>query len=367
MELRLYRNNLCYSGLTVHTSSSGPIGGLDTLHLVIDDGFHQAFGEVRINCAYLNGYEPEYLLERVRWGMRAFDWQAPTDELRASVQASGLPAPVRMLFDIALWDLHAKRVGLPLAHLLSHSLSGETHELSYPTNQTLFLSTDAAFDDQVANYVSRGFRDLKLRVGQDIAEDCARHARIRAVYGTDVKLAADANGAWALADAQLRLAALAPFDLAYVEQPIAPGDWDALTRLAVSAPMPLMLDESLATPADLNALIARCDTASGKLQGHLKLIKLGGLTPALAAVRQLQAAKIPFMIGQMNESAVATSAALHLAVAVRPLHAELYGADGLLDDPAEGLTYSGGRVAVRHAPGLGVDFRAPSAPICLGE
>ena len=73
------------------------------------------------------------------------------------------------------------------------------------------------------------------------------------------------------------------------------------------------------------------------------------------------------MIGQMNESAVATAAALHLAVATRPLHAELYGADGLVDDPAEGLAYAGGQVAVREAPGLGLTFRARSAPISLGE
>tara|TARA_R110002020_G_scaffold475295_2_gene709449 strand:- start:5910 stop:7001 length:1092 start_codon:yes stop_codon:yes gene_type:complete len=363
MDLRLYRSNLSYAGLTLHTSSSGPVSGLDTLYLVIDDGLHQALGEVRLNCAYLNGYEPEYLIERARWGIRSFDWEASADILRESVQASGLPAPVRMLIDIALWDLQAKRTGLPLAHLLS----GETPELSYPTNQTLFLSTDAAFDTQVATYVSRGFRDLKLRVGQNIEDDCARHARIRAAYGTDVKLAADANGAWTQFEAQLRLDVLAPFGLAYMEQPIPPGDWDALTRLAVSSPMPLMLDESLATQADVKELITRRDATSGKLQGHLKLIKLGGLTPALTAARELKAANIPFMIGQMNESAVATAAALHLAVAVRPLHAELYGADGIVDDPAEGLTYAGGRVAVRHAPGLGLDFRAPSAPICLGE
>jgi L-alanine-DL-glutamate epimerase-like enolase superfamily enzyme len=363
MEARLYRSMLTYAGLTVHTASSGPVAGLDALYLELDDGRHRAIGETRINCRYLNGYEPDYLLEQARVGVAAFDWSARPEDLRAGIQASGLPAPVKMLFDIALWDLSARRAGLPLAHLLAD----EARTLTHATNQTLFLSAQDDFDAQVAGYLSRGFRDLKLRVGADIEADRARHARLRAAYGATVKLAADANGAWAPQEASSRLAALAEYGLAYIEQPIAAGNWEALTLLAKSAPMPVMLDESLATTADVQELIRRRDAAGGRLQGHLKLLKLGGVTPALAAARALAAAGVPFMIGQMNEGGVATAAALHLAVATRPLHAELYGADGIVNDPAQGLAYAEGRVAVRDAPGLGLDFRAPSAPISLGE
>ncbi len=192
MELRLYRSMLTYAGLTVHTASSGPVAGLDAIYLELDDGVRRAVGEVRINCTYLNGYAPDELLQCVRGAIGAFDWDAPPETLRATVAASDLPAPVRMLFDVALWDLAARRAGLPLAHLLA----GEARVLSHVTNQTLFLSGDDAFDRQVADYVARGFRDLKLRVGQDIEADRARHARIRAAYGVAVKLAADANGAW---------------------------------------------------------------------------------------------------------------------------------------------------------------------------
>lgn len=363
MDINLYRSLLTYEGLTVHTASSGPVAGLDTLYLVIDDGEHRGVGEVRINCAYLNGYEPDELLRYTRKALGGFDWEAPPQALRAVVAESAWPAPVRMLLDTALWDLEARRAGLPLAHLLA----GEARALSHATNQTLFLSSDEAFDRQVQTYLARGFRDLKLRVGQDIEADGARHARIRAAHGQTVKLAADANGAWTVAEAPTRLSALAPFGLAYVEQPIMAGDWDAMTVLASTAPMPVMLDESLASMADVETLVARASTAGSMLQGHLKLIKLGGLTPALSAARSLAAAGVPFMIGQMNEGAVATAAALHLAVATRPLHAELYGADGLVNDPAEGLTYADGHVTVRNEPGLGLNFRAPSAPLSLGD
>ena len=363
MKVRLYRNLLTYSGLTVHTASSGPVGGLDTLHLELDDGTHRALGEARINCAYLNGYEPDYLLERACEGVGTLDWNSAPEDLRACIASGSLPAPVKMLFDIALWDMSAKRAGLPLAHLLA----GEARALSHATNQTLFLSAQENFDALAAAYVSRGFRDLKLRVGKDITEDLARLSRLRATYGSTIELAADANGAWTPKAAAERLAALAELDLLYIEQPIAAGDWEALTRLAKSSPLPVMLDESLATMDDVREMIARRDAAGGRLQGHLKLIKLGGVTPVLAAARQLASAGIPFMIGQMNEGAAATAAAMHVAVATRPNHAELYGADGLVNDPAVGLTYADGCVASRDAPGLGVVFRAPCAPIFSGD
>lgn len=363
MKVRLYRNLLTYSGLTVHTASSGPVQGLDTLHLELDDGTYRAIGETRINCAYLNGYEPDHLLECACEAAGALDWSGGPEDLRAAVASSALPPPVKMLFDIALWDLSAKRAGLPLAHLLA----GEARALGHATNQTLFLSARQNFDALAAAYVARGFRELKLRIGDDIDDDLAHLSHLRATYGTTIELAADANGAWAPEAAAARLAALAEFKLGYIEQPIAAGDWEALTRLAQSSPMPVMLDESLATMDDVRELIARRDAAAGRFQGHLKLIKLGGVTPVFAAARQLASAGVPFMIGQMNEGAVATASAMHVAVATRPIHAELYGADGLVNDPAVGLTYADGYVASRDAPGLGVVFRAPCAPIFSGD
>src|SRR5204863_410636 len=133
-------------------------------------------------------------------------------------------------------------------------------------------------------YIARGFRKLKLRVGaRSIDEDCARLSLLRARFGDTIELAVDANGAWTQAQAVAHLQALARFDLAYIEQPIGPGDWDALKALAALSPTPIMLDESLATPADVTRIIA----AGGRLWAHLKIVKLGGITPTIAAARRL--------------------------------------------------------------------------------
>ena len=73
--------------------------------------------------------------------------------------------------------------------------------------------------------------------------------------------------------------ALAPYDLAYVEQPFAAGDFEAMAEpCRPNRPMPLMLDESLASDGRRRG--ARRSRSGFNLQGHLKLVKLGGLAPA---------------------------------------------------------------------------------------
>ena len=202
-------------------------------------------------------------------------------------------------------------------------------------------------------YVARGFRKLKLRVGaRSFQEDHDRLALLRAQFGDGIELAIDANGAWTLDEAIANLQAMARLNLTYAEQPIAAGNWEAAVRLADASPVPVMLDEGIAAPADIDRVI----DAGGKLWAHLKIVKLGGITPTIAAAKRLAAAGITFMIGQMNEGGGATAAAYHCTIATQPAHAELYGADGLINDPVRGVRYADGKIRIDRAPGLGVSM-----------
>lgn len=339
-------------GLVLHTASSGRIDGLDTLYLRLEERDVVATGEVRINIAYLNGLAAETVLAEAVDVIDRLELGRDAASLLAAPPAvfTEASAPVRTLIDCALHDLVAKQAGSPLAVYLSPPAEAA---LAYPTNQTLFVSSDETFIAQACAYVARGFRDLKIRIGAgDIAEDLRRVALLRERFGAEVKLAADANGAWKLPTALANLDALSRFDLSYVEQPIAPGDWDALDRLAKSSPIPVMLDESVKGLDD----VRRIADAGNGLMAHLKLVKLGGIAPALGAARLLGEAEVPFMLGQMNEGGLATAAVLHLACATRPRFAELYGADGLINDPAPGLTYADGSVTAPSTSGLGLRF-----------
>ena len=60
----------------------------------------------------------------------------------------------------------------------------------------------------------------------------------------------------------------------------------------------------------------------------------------------------------MNEGGLATAATAHTALVVKPAEYELYGAYGLVDDPAPGLSYGGGGVVLSEGPGWGIDLDA---------
>ncbi|MBS0532724.1 MAG: mandelate racemase/muconate lactonizing enzyme family protein [Proteobacteria bacterium] len=352
MHASLYSAELHYDGsVKLHTASSGGIGHLAELYLTLADGDAVGVGGVRINIAYLNGMpERQVVAEAIAVAERT-DWAQPPAALLSGIAGdTHVAAPVRMLIDMALHDLLAKQAGQPLAAYLG---AGRAEAISYRTNQTLFWSS---YDDFIANatrYVERGFRKLKVRVGiGSFDEDMRRIGALRDRFGSGIEIAADANGAWSLDEAVQRLNALAPFDFAYFEQPIAAGVWDALAKLADESPIPVMLDESMAGADD----VERVCGFGGRLLAHLKLVKMGGIAPTLAAARRLKAAGVPFMIGQMNEGGICTAAALNVAAATAPAYAELYGADGLVDDVASSVTYQQGAVSVPAVPGLGVSF-----------
>jgi L-alanine-DL-glutamate epimerase-like enolase superfamily enzyme len=346
----LRRADLHYgNGVQLHTAASGSVGALEALYLCLDDGEHQAVGEVRINIAYLNGYSPDEVIAQALQALSALSWQQDPAQMLADMPhwAANLSMPVRNLIDCALHDLVSRRAGLPLAQWLGATGS----HIRYPSNQTLFWSPFDTFVAQAEAYVQRGFRDLKVRIAVNtFEEDLLRLHALRERFGSEIKIAVDANGQWSGEDAARHLDALAHFNLAYVEQPIAAGNWPAMERLADSSPVPLMVDESLAGASDVDRLCA----LRGKIWAHLKLVKIGGIAPCLSAAKRLSDAGVTCMIGQMNEGAAATAAALHVACASQPRFAELYGADGLADDPASPLLYQDGHAFMPATTGLGI-------------
>lgn len=349
----LYAGDLHYgNGIVLHTASSGTVSKLESLFLRLDDGTHSAVGEVRKNIAYLNGYSAEQVVADTVGALNEVNWEQSPEALLQTMPhwARRVTMPARCLIDCALHDLVARRAGVPLSQWLSGRDGVPT---AWETNQTLFWSPFDVFLRQADAYVERGFRDLKVRVAVgEFSEDLRRLDALRNRFGDSIKLAVDVNAQWSAEDAPARLQALAPFKLAYVEQPIASARPSDLVRLADGSPMPLMLDEGIRKEADVADL---CRLRHERLWAHLKAVKLGGIAPTVAAAKQLAASNVTFMVGQMNEGAAATAATLHVACAVSPAFAELYGADGLSDDPVTGITYADGQVATKRSSGLGVE------------
>lgn len=348
--LRLLAADLHYPpDLVVHTAASGAIDHLASLFLMVErsDDFH-GVGEVRANITYLTKLPEDRVAPAIIALCRALPWSMPPAELVEALPRLAADAPniARAAVENALVEGLARGAGLPVAEWL-----GGTWQAATPTNQCLFWGPDDRFDQLAGRYVAEGFHDLKVRIAVgDLEHDLARLRRLRDRFGQAIRIAVDANGAWTAEQAVRALALLRPLDLAYVEQPTHPGDWDAFRQVLRDSPIPLMLDESLTGPEDVERLAACGPSALA----HLKIVKLGGPLEVMRHARTLAAAGIGLMVGQMNEGALATALTVHCAMALRPRHAELYGCYGLLDDVTRGLTYDAGAVVLPRMPGLGV-------------
>ena len=357
--IRIGAFTLAYGGgFALHTATSGAVPMLSEMRVVVEEGGRLvALGASRTNIAYLTGVPQAALEAEILDAAPRLDWSLPWDRFVAALPA--LSAPARMLFEMAAADGAAREAELPLAVWL-----GGTQATSTPTNQTLFWSDDATLLARAEAYVARGFCELKLRIAvTDFSDDLRRLALLRDRFGDRVTLSADANGRWSAAEAPARLAALAPLAVDYLEQPLPAADWAASARLADESPIRLMFDEGLGSMS----AVARLAKTRAVPLGHLKLAKLGGLDRLMAAGRQLREAGIGVMVGQMNEGAVSTLAIAHAAVALDAPLRELYGADGLVNDPAGALRYQDGALHLPPGPGIGLAAHPMPADSILWE
>ena len=85
---------------------------------------------------------------------------------------------------------------------------------------------------------------------------------------------------------------------------------------------------------------------------NIKLMKCGGLTPALEMIRKARALNYKIMIGCMTESTVGISAACNLTGIVD--YADLDGANLISNDYAEGSFVKNGKISLSSKPGLGI-------------
>ncbi|WP_315837965.1 mandelate racemase/muconate lactonizing enzyme family protein [Bradyrhizobium prioriisuperbiae] len=352
VSLRVSEARLHYpSGEEVHTAASGRVDALHEIFLEIgtETGFC-GLGEIRANIAFITGTPESRVLPGIVGLLRAIDWRKePAAILRdLPMPGAGFPKISRALVENALVDGLGRAEGRTACSFL-----GGAWQRAVPCNQCIFWGDDAAMHRLAERYWAEGFRSIKLRVGIGTLDDDHRRAAwLRERFGDDLHLAVDANGAWTPSASLAAIARLGPLGIDYVEQPTSPGDWGALEEVGRATDIPIMIDEGLQGEHDI-ALLCR---QAPRFSAHLKIAKAGGALAMVKIGRRLDRHGVSYVVGQMNEGTVATATAIHCAMALKPMFGELYGALGLLDDPASGVSYAGGQVSVRERPGFGVSF-----------
>lgn len=274
------------------------------------------------------------------------------DDLAPLVTAVATAVPgnanAKAAVDVALHDLAAQRLGVPLVRLLGGTA------LRIPTDVTLAAGTVDELSASAKRRVADGFTILKAKVGTDSATDVARVRAIRDAVGPGVQIRLDANQGWSPREAVRVIRALedAGAGVEFVEQPVAAGDIHGLAWVSDRVDTSILADESVFGVRDLVEVIRR--HAADLV--NVKLAKCGGLAPARTLLELARAYGVGTMVGSMLEGPVGVGAAASLVAAVGTTLVDDLDAAWWLDSPPVegGLRYDGAEVVLPDASGLGV-------------
>lgn len=264
----------------------------------------------------------------------------------AASRTAGTPAAGAAV-DVALHDLAARRLGVPLADML-----GRAHD-ALPTSITIGIKPVAETLAEADEYVGRGFRVLKVKVGDAFEEDVERLTKLRERVGPAVAIRADANIGYTVEETARFFERIAPLSIEFVEQPVPREAFEGLRTLPARRRARIAADESLHGEKDALALAAP-EPACGIY--NIKLMKCGGIRPALRIAAIAETAGIALMWGCMDESRISIAGALHAAFASPATRfLDLDGSLDLARDVVEGgFALEGGVLRTLDAPGLGL-------------
>ena len=252
--------------------SRGAKTSVDVVLCTVSDGDHVGRGEG--TPIYYEGESAESCAAAIR----AYDGPLEREALLAAMPRGA----ARNALDCALWDLEAKRAGVPV-----WQLAGLQPPAPLSTAFTISLNDPAQMEADARAAASRGFALLKCKLTG--VGDRARIAAVRE-GAPHARLIVDANESWHELDIAAEAAALARLGVEMVEQPVLHGREERLT--GVKAVLPLCADESCHTRADLERL--------GDFDAvNIKLDKAGGLTEALALAREARGRGFRVMVGCM--------------------------------------------------------------------
>jgi O-succinylbenzoate synthase len=202
--------------------------------------------------------------------------------------------------ELALWDLKAKKAGLPL------------HKLYGGVRTEIAAGVSCGIEDslpdlvaRVGQYLDQGYKRIKLKIKP--GWDAAACAAVREKY-PDIMLQVDANGAYGLGDMET-LKSLDAYDLLMIEQPFAPYDlWDH-AKLQREMTTPLCLDESI-----LSFDTARAALEMGSCRVvNIKVGRVGGVVETRKIHDYCESRGVPVWCGGMLECGIGRAHNLHIA------------------------------------------------------
>ena len=253
-------------------------------------------------------------------------------------------------FDMALWDLKAKRAGLPLWNYLG---GFDPKVPCYAGGIDLELPLDKLLKQTDGN-LAKGFRAIKMKVGRKrLAEDVARVAAMRAHLGEGFPLMADANMKWTADQGVKAARELQRFDLVWLEEPTIPDDFAGHARVVREGGHAVASGENLHTLYEFQQLIS----AGGVTFPEPDVSNIGGYTTFNKVCALADSFNLPVTSHGVHDLTVHSMAA---APNRTYMEAHGFGLDTYLTEPlhiADGFAVAPDRAG--H--GVDLDFEALEA------
>lgn len=211
--------------------------------------------------------------------------------------------------DMALWDIRGKAANMPLYELLG----GSKRRLpAYAGGISLGYQPKESLAEEAQEYVARGYKAIKLRLGDSAKADIARVLHVRKVLGDDIDILTDANTAYTLADVRRVMPVLADIKAGWLEEPFACNDFSSYREAAkITSLVPIAAGENH---------YGRFEFAQLREAGAVQiwqpdLSKCGGITEGLAIAAMASAYRIP-MHTHSSATGINHAATIHFMAAI---------------------------------------------------
>ncbi|MCF1595317.1 dipeptide epimerase [Streptomyces muensis] len=310
----------------------------DAVWLGVEHDGTTGYGEAVSSVYY--GLDADTLLRLISSvGLERF---ADPESALEALPSAAVPPAVTAAVESALLDLVGKRAGVPV-----HRLLGAPAPPVAATARTIGITSPVRAAAEARRLAASGFEVVKVKAGTPDPEDDVERVRVIRDAAPRVRLLLDPNGAWSTAQAAALLPRFADLGVEAVEQPLAPGDPEALAALAEKSPLPVIADEDAVSLDDVRRL-------AGRVHGvNVKLAKCGGVRAALRIAELIEGSGTELMLGCLTASTLGIAPAVHLADRAR--WTDLDGHLLLAHDPWRGIGGDDGVVRTNARAGLGVE------------
>ncbi|WP_430412212.1 dipeptide epimerase [Kordia sp.] len=306
-----------------------------TVVISLSDGNYTGYGEATVNPYYNSTVESlkasarsvSAILEAVEENMHPTElWKVLEPKLQDNYFAL-------CAIDCAYWDLYAKQQQKPLRRFWSE------HDLNLPkTNFTIGIDS---IDVMKSKIQETPWPIYKIKLGTK--NDIKIIQVLRTI--TNAAFRVDANCAWTVAETLKNAEAFKKLNVEFIEQPLKAENWEGMKILKEKSVLPIIADESCQKLADV-------ESCAEVFHGiNIKLMKCGGITPALQMIQIAKAKQLKIMAGCMTESSIGISNLTQLASLLDYIDAD--GAMLLQNDIATGVDFNNGEIVYTSENGSG--------------